>query len=343
MQINRPSRININNARGFLIIGVLALALTLSACAGSKTESVLTPDSAPIIETQAVVVVATEAAQEATPSEPLPSATEAPEISPTLPVVYEEGFWKDLPVFPEELSDRAREIYFEGLALGNDPQVVTKIGDCNSKSPDFLAGFGGRYDLGEDFAYLQPTIDYFKPSFRLPNQTTNPGTTTARILVSLWNNDTCLPNEPMIDCQYRVDNPSIAFILLGTIDAKTHQQQPEVFEQNLRVILDETISRGILPVLVTKADNIEGDHSINATIARLALEYELPLWNFWNAAQELTDGGLLPDGEHLNHWASPPSTDFSLPITMKYGKEVKNLGALKMLHFLMKELPVPNP
>lgn len=272
---------------------------------------------------------------------PLP-ATDTPDIPRTesTSTPYPDDFWMDLPVIPNELSDHVREVYKKGLEMGNDPHVFTKIGDCNSMSPDFLAGFGGNYDLGENTS-LQPAIDYFKGAFRLPNQATNPGTTTSRVLVSLWTNDQCEANEIMLDCQYRLDNPSIAIIALGTIDAKYHQRDPQAFERNMRVIIESTLSRGIVPVLATKADNIEGDNSINATIARLAMEYELPLWNFWKAAQPLVNHGLQPDLEHLNKWSDPPSTDFSLPISMDYGKEVKNFTALQVLDFLMQELAVP--
>ena len=111
-------------------------------------------------------------------AEPVISPTAEPTSSPA-PAAYPVGFWQELPVLPETISERAREIYRKGIAMGNNPHIFTKLGDCNSKSPDFLHGFGGMYDLGE-FAYLQPAIDYWKDSFRLPNQATNPGTTTSR-------------------------------------------------------------------------------------------------------------------------------------------------------------------
>jgi len=338
----KPAKTSNNHAhRVFLplLIFVAILTLVLSACqpANPTASAPANPTAEEAAPMESATTPAGTLQETATTS---PTDTDTPVPTRTA-VVYTPGLWKELPVLPEALSDRAREIYQQGLAMGNDPHVYTKVGDCNSMSPDFLAGFGGQYDLGKDFAYLQPAIDYYKKSFRLPNQATNPGTTTSRVLVSLWNNDECLPNEPMLECQYRVDNPSIAIIMLGTIDAKTHQQQPEVYEQNLRAIIEKTISLGILPVLTTKADNIEGDESINETIARLAMEYELPLWNFWKAAQPLANHGLKPDGEHLNFWSGPPSTDFSLPIALDYGKEVKNITALQLLNFLREELPAP--
>lgn len=58
-----------------------------------------------------------------------------------------------------------------------------------------------------------------------------------------------------------------------------------------------------MPILATKADNIESDHSLNFTTAKLAYEYDLPLWKFWRAAQELPNHGMDPyrnDGFHIS-------------------------------------------
>ena len=65
-----------------------------------------------------------------------------------------------------------------------------------------------------------------------------------------------------------------------------------VYEQYMRQIIEYALAQGALPILATKADNFEGDHSINLTTARLALEYDLPLWNFWRAAQPLPNHGM---------------------------------------------------
>jgi len=330
------------------VIACLGL-LSLAACQPQTTPL---PTVSQPFETMPAISTATADLATFTPITPLTStgtpATSENTPSPAgeltsspVPTAFPAGFWQDLPVIPESISDRAREIYRKGIAMGNNPHIFTKLGDCNSKSPDFLHGFGGMYDLGE-FAYLQPAIDYWQDSFRLPNQATNPGTTTSRLLVTLWTNDQCQSDEIMLDCQYRLDNPGIVLIALGTIDAKYHHLDPLAFEKNLRVIIESSIERGILPVLGTKADNIEGDHSINETIARLAIEYELPLWNYWKAVQPAVNHGLLPDMEHLNSWSGPPATDFSLPIAMDYGKEIKNITALQMLNFLMEQLADPS-
>lgn len=329
----------------FLILFIFVVGLlVLTACSQTGLSPVLPPtpsispevvNQTPLATVQPTLTVAAtaDAATGTTETTVISTETQAPTELP-------QGFWQDLPVIPDGISDAMREVYKKGLEMGNDPHIFTKLGDCNSKSPDFLHGFGGMYNLGE-YSYLQPSIDYFHDAFRMPNQATNPGTTTSRLLSSLWNNDQCLANEIMLDCQYRLDNPSFVIIALGTIDAKYHHLDPKAFERNLRVIIEKSLERGIVPIIGTKADNIEGDYSINETIARLALEYEIPLWNYWKAVQDCINHGLLPDLEHLNSWSGPPATDFSLPISMDYGKEVKNITGLQMLEFLIKELAEP--
>jgi hypothetical protein len=99
----------------------------------------------------------------------------------------------------------------------------------------------------------------------------------------------------------------------------------------MRKIIEYTIEQGVLPVLGTKADNIEGDHSINATMARLAAEYQIPLWNYWRAVQDLPGHGLQEDGSHLTY--GPPR--FDDPAAMKKAWTVRNLNALQVLRIVM--------
>ena len=80
----------------------------------------------------------------------------------------------------------------------------------------------------------------------------------------------------------------------------------ERYEEYMRRIIEYSIDHGAVPILSTKADNVEGDHSINLATARLAYEYDLPLWNFWLAAQALSNRGLdaeRNDGFHLSKQA----------------------------------------
>ena len=83
-----------------------------------------------------------------------------------------------------------------------------------------------------------------------------------------------------------------------------------------------------------KADNVEGDFSINQDIADLAEEYELPVWNFWAAIQHLPDHGLQEDGIHLTFY----SNYFSDPHCWKTAWAYRNLTALQVLEKLQFEI-----
>ena len=239
-----------------LLIIILCLGMiTFSACQVNQPEVNTAIDVSPILitpELTEVPVTIQVIDQPGNPQDTQPAvsitATSAQLEPSAIPTDYQADFWKELPIFPDSISDKMREVYEKGLEMGNDPQSFIRVGDCNSKNPDFLAGFDGKYNLGE-YTYLQPTIDYFKGSFGRYNQTANPGNTTSRVVVSFWNNGDCLANEPMLECQFRLDNPSIAFISLGTIDAKYDYKYPTSFERNLRRIIEKTLEKSLKKII----------------------------------------------------------------------------------------------
>ena len=254
-------------------------------------------------------------------------------------------FWKDLPIVPSGISDRARIIYQRGLEMGNNPHAFSKIGDCHSTNPYFLAD----YDLGEDvyelgeYASLQPTIDYFGGSFSRSSLAAKKGLSTAGVLASLWADwKYCSSNETPLDCEFRLHHPSFALVSLGTNEAYDVKKDPSTFEGRLRRIIEHSIDQGIVPILSTKADNDEGDHYINSVTARLAVEYELPLWNFWLAVQSLPQHGLR-SSDHLTFAPTKSYTDFSRPEYLTYGMQVRNLTALQVLDLVRRDLAQPTP
>jgi hypothetical protein len=140
----------------------------------------------------------------------------------------------------------------------------------------------------------------------------------------LWaDTKACNTNETPLACEYRLHNPSFVIIALGTNDVN----KSELFEPKMREIIEYTLEQGIVPILVTKADNVEGDESINLTIAKLAAEYRLPVWNFWAAAQVLPNHGLQEDGVHLTFG----SNFFNDPQKLERAWPVRNLTALQVL------------
>ncbi len=92
-------------------------------------------------------------------------------------------------------------------------------------------------------------------------------------------------------------------------------------------------------MLSTKADNAEGDHSINAIVAKVAYDYDLPLWNFWLVVQPLPNHGLQSDGVHLTY----AGNIFNDPVRMKSAWPWRNLTALQVLDAVRIALQESNP
>ena len=308
--------------KAFLLVGLI---VALAACqAPVKPGGTLLP---------------TTTAGKGTPLPPLPSLTPAPSQLPTqlasstpdtrLPPER----WQEWPIIPEKVSARTISIYQQGQALGNNPQSFSKIGDCESTPTWFLGSFDGKpgdYSLGS-YMGLQAVIEAFHGSYGRTSLAAGRGYSSANTLTSLWaDRKSCVSNETPLACETRVNRPSFALIMLGTNDV----YHEDIFEKNMHTILDFLIQKGVVPILATKADNLEGNNAINATIARLAYEYDLPLWNFWRAVQPLPDHGLQPDGSHLT-WAGPYFDD---PVRMKAAWPWRNLTALQVLDVVWRNV-----
>lgn len=273
-------------------------------------------------------------------SVPLPSST-FPAYTPTsLPPDY----WMSMPVIPS-VSQTAREIYQKGVQMGRDPHAFSKIGDCQSISTYFLKYFDipDYYRLG-DYAPLQESIDWYSGSFSRDSLAVKGGFNAAAILSPLRaDSQQCHPDENPIACEFRLHNPSLAIISLEEWWAG----HPENYETYMRRIIEYSLQQGVLPIIATKADNIEGNHLINQTIARLALEYDLPLWNFWLAVQPLPNHGLIEvdsngvtDRFHLTH--SENYYFYDDPNGKPSGWSVRNLTALQAIDAVRRGL-IDNP
>lgn len=202
-----------------------------------------------------------------------------------------------------EITAQAREIYARGLQLGNNPRAFSKVGDCQGIKEVLLGVYDqpALYTLGAENAYLQQTIDWFAGSFNRNGYAVMGGFNARAVLQpSVADPAACRAGENPIECEYRQHRPSIVLVSLEFYyDGRTAQN----YEQYLRQILNFFITRGVVPILATKADNVEGDDSLNLTTAKLALEYDLPLWNFWLAVQALPNKGMditRPDGFHIS-------------------------------------------
>jgi hypothetical protein len=246
----------------------------------------------------------------------IPSAT--PDFCASLP----KNWWMKMPVVPE-ISKNVKVIYKKGLAMGADPTHISKVGDCQSIRQYFFGNFDNplSYRIGP-YDYLNPAIDYFHGSFDRLSLAVKTGWNVASVLSPLNANPTlCATNETPLECEFRVWNPSIAIISMETW---TKDRPTDTYKEYLRQIVQYSIDHGVVPILATKADNLEGDQSINASIACLAREYDVPLWNFWKEVQPLPDHGLLADGFHLTN----DHNRYDLASAMQAAWPHRNLTAL---------------
>ena len=275
------------------------LVLILSACAPGTGAAAAPTHTLAQQSTATASAVQTDTAElpSATATlTPLPSPT--PSLTPTVPTGtptpdtrLNPDRWDQWPTLPT-VSAVAKEIYARGLAAGNDPHAYSTIGDCQSEPNVFLGIYAtNRYWLGQDYQYLQATIDFFQGAFDRQSLAVRDGMSAPSALSPLWAyKDQCQEGESPVACDLRVHKPSIVFINLGTnwlpgasIDA---------YEKYLRQIVDLVVKAGALPVLSTKADDVEGGNRINWATARVAHDYDIPLWNLWRAVQDLPNGGL---------------------------------------------------
>jgi hypothetical protein len=324
------------------LISLIPIVLSLAACSSPAIQAFQNIQAPQSTAEEAPAITPTVQPAETQPPADTPIPITAPETGASTPVepavagqVTPEARnaptlgpedWKDLPIVPT-ISEAALQIYQRGLQLGEDPHAFSKIGDCGSTPSWFLGDFdrGPRYYNLGTYTDLEAVIQQYQGSFGRTSLAARSGFNASSVFAPIWADRTqCAADEAPLACEYRIHHPSISLITLGTNDV-WHQ---DTFESQMRAIIDFSIQNGILPVLATKADDDEGDGSINATIARLAQEYDIPLWNYWRAVQPLPDHGLQADGAHLT-WGP---NRFNDPKAMESGWAVRNLTALQVLN-----------
>jgi hypothetical protein len=283
-----------------------------------------------------------EMSQDQPESVPVKQATDLPATSTSIPAPtatkppLEKDAWMNMPIVPTGVSKRASEIYQVGLELGNDPSRFSIIGDCQNVSSYFLSVFDhpGEFNLGDEYTYLQPTIDFYQGSFSRKSLAVKGGFNAAAVISPLRADPkSCNKNESPLDCELRVWKPSVVIVSMETWWS---EKPAEEYDKYMRRVIDRIIETGALPIIATKADNLEGDHSINATITQIAYEYDIPLWNFWAAVQPLSNHGLSPDNFHLTF----ARNFFDDPVRMKSAWPWRNLTALQTLDAVRRGLTV---
>lgn len=288
------------------IYWLLLLTFSLAACSPVAQSSYSTETMLPDTTAEVTPSFTTELAT----NTPLMPATAIPPTETPLPTATPDtrltpDKWQEWPIVPEPTA-RVAEIYAFGQTLGNDPHHFSKIGDCQNVRAAFLGLFdkAGWYKLRPGREHLQATIDWFAGSFDRDGMAVKGGLNAAAELSPMWADpQLCEPGENPVECEIRTHKPSFAIV---SLEYWWQGRTTEKYEEYMRKIIDTLIAHGVVPILATKADNIEGDNSLNLATARLAYEYDIPLWNFWLEAQGLPNKGMdaeRNDGFHISYLA----------------------------------------
>jgi hypothetical protein len=228
--------------------------------------------------------------------------------------VPEDYKWRDIPIMPE-ISANALDIYAYGQLLGRNPEHISVIGDCQAVPYVFLGKYGIRqYTLGAVDVYLERMINYYRGSFAREGYARRGGFTAASLISPVRADpEGCAPSETPLECEWRAHNPAITFIILETWREKGTVER---YENYMRMIVEYALQRGTLPIIITKADRAEAEqHVINPAMAKIAYEYDIPLINFWRAAQYIENYGIdaTRDGFHL----SPEGYDLKQTLALR--------------------------
>ena len=301
---------------------IVILVYICTACSNTTSTRVTE------IPTQATSPVATSVSTQTH----IPVNSSTPSQVPT--VILEMGAWKSMPVIPVGVSPRVADIFKQGLAIGRDPARFSKIGDCQNITPYFLSAFDdpSKYHLGSQYDYLQQTIDHFKGSWSRPSLATHGGYNAATVLSSFWTlvprPDACEKGETPVACEIRVYNPSFAIISMEEAWSGDIQK----YDHYLRMLVDYVLSEDVVPIIATRAEIPGSQVTINETVAQIAYDYDIPLWNFGAATVVLPNYGVISsDGFHLTPGTVEGNYNFDDPIRMELGWTWRNLTALQSI------------
>ncbi len=214
-----------------------------------------------------------------------------------------------LPRWITPVSTTAKKL-FAVKTPDKDSHVFTVIGDCNSVPEAFMGRVAmGLFDVGVA-PQLAPAIEQFAAAFARDSVAAFAGFNSASVLDPQWANPQfCMAGEGPLACELRRSKASIAFVALGTGDQFTWKD----FERNYRAVIERLLVRKVLPVLVTKADDLESQQGgapagfINDVVRKLGREYDVPVIDFWAATRSLPNYGMRWEGNENFHMSAAGS------------------------------------
>jgi endonuclease YncB( thermonuclease family) len=207
--------------------------------------------------------------------------------------------WREWPVVPA-ISDNALEIYLRGLEAGTNPQSFSIVGDCQNIPGGslFRKVNWDDFSLPPELEYLQPTLENFRLIWSREPVTVGGGFIPASMFSTYWTDtDRCNPIETPLECEFRLNNASILLIGIGS-DQKPGTEDD--FDRYMRKIVEYSIENNVLPIIATDAYGTDEGFTLNRIMAQIAYDYDIPLWNFWAAVQDLPNHGLKEDNFHIS-------------------------------------------
>ena len=233
--------------------------------------------------------------------------TNLPAVPLSLPAAPKNANRTALPAYVVNTA-RGKALLQAALKSGRDPRIFTVAGDSNAAwgiVPGLLAG--GQVNFATRNPNLRGVIARFDEALARQSVAVGGGFRAADMFDPAFaqKNNTCAPDEGVYVCELRQSNASIVFIQLGTGDRFVWRN----FEATLRHMIDTAIASHVLPVLFTKADEMEQYQGgapmgyINDVIRKLAAEYQLPWVDFFEATRPLPTipNPKLPDRPFVQH------------------------------------------
>lgn len=249
-----------------------------------------------------------------------------------IPVLYQF----DSPVLPS--------IFQRGQRQNNRPGVFMKVGDSITAIQWFMVGFSQPdvYSLGQ-YGGLQGTIDFFSEpvipgqadSFLREGMAMDSAFNAGTLLDPLWADpDQCESDETPLACEVRLTRPSVALIMLGSVDMQIYGG--EYYYAAMETIVAYLSENGVIPVLTTfpvAEEYIYWKRSLefNMLLIDLAETYRIPLINLWAVTRTMPQNGTDYDLYHL----SQTGNDFVFDgREAQYGLPARNLISLQALEQL---------
>jgi hypothetical protein len=260
-----------------------------------------------------------------------------------------------LPIIPSDPAalDNARAIATLGATLGRRTDVFMDVGDSNSaefnpNAPGYLVPLGtpGYNPVASGLAEYYPNLLGTLATFDAP--------VTGGLNSFYHRSIAAIPGArvdgvlPFISGEVTITDAGIALIMIGTNDNIAETSQTKLSSELLELV-QILSSSGVVPVLSTIPDthyqggiHEPGVAIVNQTIANLAQEYNIPLWNAWASLTGLPNNGIQADGLHLT--VSPNGGGAFNPADLQYGQNVRNLEALEILNWYQTQvLGAPPP